>query len=117
MHYRGAPDAEREVLTILHRLLASETRGGIEIFRANFAFELKFSGFDKGGAISEFMAREPFAGRVPIFVGDDTTDEAGFAVVVARGGHAYSVGDRRAGVSGVFDNPTAVRAWLAAFAT
>jgi trehalose 6-phosphate phosphatase len=117
VHYRGAPQAESAVRDILHRVVDSELRGYVEIFAAHFAFELKFPGFDKGEAVGLFMEMEPFSGRAPIFVGDDTTDEAGFAAVVARGGHAYCVGGRRAGASGGFDDPPAVRAWLAAFAT
>ena len=115
VHYRRAPRAEAEVRDILHRLIASEPASGAEISDAHFAFEVKMPGFDKGGAIAMFLETEPFIGRVPIFVGDDTTDEAGFAAVAARGGRAYSVGRWRPGAIGVFEDPKTVRAWLSAF--
>ena len=117
VHYRRAPHAKAEVRDILRRLIDSESASDIEIFDAHFAFELKRPGFDKGGAIAMFLETEPFVGRIPIFVGDDTTDEAGFAAVAARGGHAYSVGRWRPGATGVFEDPRTVRAWLSAFAS
>lgn len=115
VHYRRAPRAEAEVRDILHRLIAGESASGAEISDAHFAFEVKMPGFDKGGAIAMFLETEPFVGRVPIFIGDDTTDEAGFAAVAARGGRAYSVGRWRPGAIGVFEDPKTVRAWLSAF--
>ena len=57
-----------------------------------------------------------FRGRTPVFVGDDTTDETGFAVVAARGGAAYSVGRLRRARPALFAEPRAVRDWLAEFA-
>ncbi|HEY1943912.1 MAG TPA: trehalose-phosphatase [Roseiarcus sp.] len=116
VHYRGAPETGPQVRAILQRVLDSEPHGGIAIFDAHCAFELRLPGFDKGGAITTFLKNEPFVGRIPIFVGDDTTDEAGFAVVAARGGGAYAVGGWRPGANGVFEDPKAVRAWLMAFA-
>jgi trehalose 6-phosphate phosphatase len=83
---------------------------------AHYALELRAPGFDKGSAIAAFLATPDFRGRKPIFVGDDATDEAGFAVVTACGGYAYSVGRLREGAIGVFPEPRAVRAWLAGFA-
>ena len=83
---------------------------------AHCAFELKLRQFDKGRAIAALLATPPFRDRTPIFIGDDDTDEAGFAAVSADGGRAYSVGRRRPGVVGVFESPSAVRGWLAAFA-
>jgi trehalose 6-phosphate phosphatase len=38
------------------------------------------------------MRIAPFAGRLPLFIGDDRTDEDGFAAVRALGGHAVRVG-------------------------
>jgi len=42
-----------------------------------------------------FMAEAPFAGAVPVFVGDDLTDEHGFAAVSACGGFGIRVGSER----------------------
>lgn len=116
-HYRAAPAAGPQVRAILQALIDREGHGDIELLEAHFAFEAKMSGFDKGAAIGTFLDAPPFAGRTPIFIGDDATDEAGFATVAARGGRAFSVGERRPHASGVFADPKAVRAWLAAFAS
>ena len=116
IHYRLAPDAEAPLRRLLTRLVESERRASIEVVSAHCALELKARGFDKGSAIEGFLSRDPFLGRTPIFIGDDATDEAGFAVVAARGGYAYAVGPRRPGTLGAFDEPRAVRDWLAGFA-
>jgi len=88
----------------------------VAIMDAHYAIEIKSPCFDKGGAIAAFLSDSTFRGRTPVFVGDDTTDESGFALVTARGGFAYSVGRPRPGAIGVFPDPEAVREWLAEFA-
>ena len=87
-----------------------------EIMDAHSAIEIKNPCFTKAGAIATFLSTSTFRGRTPIFVGDDTTDESGFALVTARGGLAYSVGRPRPGAIGAFSEPSAVREWLAEFA-
>lgn len=54
--------------------------------------EFKPAGADKGQGVDRVMARPPFSGRVPVFIGDDLPDEAGFAVVNALGGISIRVG-------------------------
>ena len=115
VHYRLAPSAERQVRNIVKELVDSIPIA-VDIMDAHYAIEIKSPCFDKGGAIATFLATSTFRGRKPIFVGDDTTDESGFALVSARGGSAYSVGRRRPGAIGSFSAPHAVRGWLAEFA-
>jgi len=116
VHYRRAAEKEAELRAAVVRLIENRPHVPVEMMNAHWVVELKARGPDKGRAIELFLAAPPFLGRTPIFVGDDTTDEAGFAVVSARGGFAYSVGTPRPGAVGAFANPQEVRDWLAAFA-
>ena len=115
VHYRRAPQAERPLRQAVARLVESLSTT-VEVLEARCAIELKAPGFDKGHAIAAFLSEPPFRGRTPVFVGDDRTDESGFAFVTAQGGYAYSVGRLRPGASGVFAQPSEVRDWLAEFA-
>ena len=54
--------------------------------------EFKPAGINKGLALAELVARSPFAGRRPVFIGDDVTDEAGFMAVNELGGLSIRVG-------------------------
>ncbi len=78
--------------------------------------DIKPAGINKGNAVSELMQHSPFAGRHPIFIGDDTTDLPVFGIIPKFGGRAYSVGGIVADVDGHFDRPETVRAWLARIA-
>jgi trehalose 6-phosphate phosphatase len=115
VHYRLAPSAEGSLRRIVKQLVNSLPIS-VEMMDAHYAIEIKSPYFDKGGAIATFLSTATFRGRTPIFVGDDTTDESGFALVSARGGVAYSVGRPRPGAIGLFSGPHAVRGWLADFA-
>jgi trehalose 6-phosphate phosphatase len=115
VHYRLAPSAERPLRNIVKQVVNSLPIA-VDMMDAHYAIEIKSPSFDKGGAIAAFLSMPTFGGRTPIFVGDDTTDESGFALVSARGGFAYSVGRPRPGAVNAFSEPRAVREWLADFA-
>jgi trehalose 6-phosphate phosphatase len=114
VHYRLAPSAEQPLRNIVKALVDSLPIA-VDVMDAHCAIEIKSPYFNKGGAIAAFLSTSTFGGRTPIFVGDDTTDESGFALVTARGGYAYSVGRPRAGAVNGFSGPRAVREWLAEF--
>jgi trehalose 6-phosphate phosphatase len=116
VHYRLNPEIAANLREALRELISAEPNQDLEIEDAHYAFEVKRATFDKGKAVALFLTREPFCGRLPIFIGDDTTDESGFAAVTACGGRAYSVVRPRSGAIGFFEAPRAVRDWLAAFA-
>jgi len=113
IHYRAAPSLGPRLQAALREFVAASGDTELEIINAHFAFEIKGDDFNKGFAIDQFLARPPFVGRVPIFIGDDWTDEAGFAAVVRAGGTAYAVGESRPHASGLFSGPDMVREWLA----
>ena len=116
VHYRLAPGVEKFLREAVMRVVQAEPQIAVQVMKARRAIELKAPGYDKGQAVKAFLSVPPFHGRTPIYIGDDTTDEAGFAAVSAHGGFAYSVGRRRPGASGVFVRPSDVRQWLAEFA-
>jgi trehalose 6-phosphate phosphatase len=114
LHYRQAPQlhvlAEGEM-----RRLAAALGEDFELQAGKFVFELKPSGKDKGSAIAEFMAEAPFAGRVPVILGDDLTDEYGFEVVNRLDGHSIKVGQGETRARWRLADSAAVRRWLAAY--
>ena len=106
LHYRGAPEARDAALQLVTGLVG-DTAGGFEVLPAKMAFELKLASMSKGKAITALMAEEPYRRRIPVFAGDDVTDEDGFTAVEAMGGIALRVDSAFGG------EPQRVRAWLA----
>jgi trehalose 6-phosphate phosphatase len=112
VHYRNSAATEEELLVALRHFIETFVEPDLELIAGHRVCEIRLPGFDKGRAIGCFMAREPFAGRRPIFVADDRMDRAGFDAALALGGLAFSVGSAQPGLSGWFERPAAVRAWL-----
>jgi trehalose 6-phosphate phosphatase len=113
LHYRLAPHAERAIYEAVSLIRADLPNAPIEVLPGKCVCEIKHSGFTKATGVRELMTHEPFRGRRPIFIGDDVTDEAVFAIVPDFGGLAFSVGRRATGVADHFDEPSEVREWLA----
>lgn len=91
LHFRGAPDREKDVLALTDRI---KDRGlpGLAVQHGKFIVEFRPAGADKGDTIEHFIGRAPFKGRRPVFLGDDVTDEHGFEAVKRSGGTAIRVG-------------------------
>ena len=113
LHYRLAPALEQ--LAQREMSAAAAAMGdGFELQAGKFVFEIKPGCKDKGSAIAEFMAEAPFAGRTPAFLGDDLTDEYGFALVNASGGHTVKVGAGKSAARWRLEGAAEVRGWLSA---
>jgi trehalose 6-phosphate phosphatase len=103
IHFRLVPEAGPALLEGLQALIAQAPE--FHIMPGLMLWEVRPVGADKGGAVDALMQRAPFAGRVPVFIGDDVTDEDGMRASRALGGSGYRVQD-------AFGTPEAVRDWL-----
>ncbi|MBW8773172.1 MAG: trehalose-phosphatase [Gemmatimonadetes bacterium] len=111
LHYRRAP----KLAGYAHRLARTEAAGlgpGYGVRTGKRVVEIGPTGRDKGQAILEFTRERPFRGRVPVFLGDDLTDEIGFEMVDALGGISIKVGKGPSAAWWRFRDVTAVLTWL-----
>ena len=111
-HYRKAP---RQGLGLIHDVKHAHEAWGdqsIELLNGKAVLELKFAGFNKGTAVRQLMTYPPFAGRRPVFIGDDHTDEDAFKAMPEFNGLSMSVGRKLPGIYRLFGSPADVRNWL-----
>lgn len=110
VHYRLAAAAEGPAHYLACKIAAES---GLAVQEGKMMVELRAPGHDKGTGIATLLTHNPFAGAVPVFVGDDLTDEAGFEAVATRGGMGVLVGPARQ-TSARYRLPdvASVRAWL-----
>lgn len=112
LHYRNAPEHEDAVVTLAQGT-ATDSGGTLEVQPGVLVQELRPAAFDKGLALDELMAQQPFVGRRPVVVGDDRTDEFAFSAAHRHGGLSVLVGTRTDTVAQYrITDPEAVRAWL-----
>ena len=110
LHYRHNPSLEAQCLAFAESFAA---RHGLVIKRGKCVIEFVASGADKGVAVAALMAERPFAGAVPVFVGDDVTDEDGFRAAGNLGGFGVLVGDRMGSQARYgLESPVDVYQWL-----
>ncbi|HVA12552.1 MAG TPA: trehalose-phosphatase [Stellaceae bacterium] len=116
-HYRGA---EREGPALRAALAAAVAPHDdtLQLLDSHLCFDVRPRVANKGKVVERFMAAAPFVGRVPVFIGDDVTDEDGFAAVLALGGRAIRVGaERPTAATERLDSPAELRQWLERSAT
>jgi trehalose 6-phosphate phosphatase len=92
LHFRAAPEAGPACEAAAQRLA---DRYGLGLQKGRMVVELRAPGPTKADAVASFMAEPPFTGARPVFLGDDLTDEDGFAAAQALGGFGVLVGQRR----------------------
>jgi trehalose 6-phosphate phosphatase len=116
LHYRLAPDREAETRLLAEQ--AVQTLGpAFRLQAGKHVVEILPAGAGKGEAIRRFMDCPPYAGRVPVFAGDDLTDEDGFAAVNALGGISIRIGEAdRTQARYRLGAPADVQDWLSALA-
>jgi trehalose 6-phosphate phosphatase len=115
LHYRAIPGKEAEIRKSVAELAGRETEA-LRLIAGKMVLELQPRHRDKGAVIADFLAKPPFRSRRPIFVGDDTTDEDGFAEVNRRGGLSIRVGPENTATAAAYTlpSPTEVLRWLGA---
>jgi trehalose 6-phosphate phosphatase len=112
LHYRLAPHYGSDVREAVVAACADFPTASIEILPGKAMVEVKPGAFNKGIGIRQLMTHPPFHGRQPVFIGDDITDRAAFAVLPEYDGLGFSVGHELEGLAGSFATPGAVRQWL-----
>jgi trehalose 6-phosphate phosphatase len=113
VHFRRVPHL---AATVSDYLLANSALLGddFEFLEGDAVMEIKPATHNKATAVEAFMQEAPFAGRLPIYIGDDNTDCDGFTAVLRHEGMAIAVGDR-VSTPWRLQDPAAVRAWLVDF--
>lgn len=107
LHYRQAPELEPLCLAAMQS--AVEASPGMTLLRGKMVVEAKPGRATKDEAIAAFLAEAPFAGRIPVFIGDDVTDEAGFELVQRLGGLGVKVGEGSSRAACRLAGPSAMR--------
>ena len=114
LHYRAAPDAGPACLAAAEA--AARLAPGHVAQAGKMVVEVKPASAHKGTALRRLMQMPPFAGRRPVMLGDDTTDEDALAEALALGGLAVKVGPGPSAARLRSPDPAAVRAWIARLA-
>jgi len=113
LHYRGAPQLEDTVVAAM-KGIATNLEGELELQRGKMVVEMRPAGATKAEAVAAFLAEAPFAGRLPVFIGDDLTDEPAFELVNRLNGLSAVVSAARPSAARArLPDVAAVHGWLA----
>ena len=114
LHYRQRPELEEESAAAVHD--AVDGLAGLQILQGKMVVEVKSGKATKADAVSAFMAEPPFRGRLPLFAGDDVTDEDAFGAIAEHGGISIKIGSGATVARLRADTTDAFRDWLAILA-
>lgn len=110
LHYRADPALRPVVEEVMQHL--ADIHPGMALQPAKMAVELRPAGAGKDRALDRLMAGAPFAGRTPVYAGDDLTDEAAMAHAQARGGFGIKIGAGETAAHYRLADPAALARWL-----
>ncbi|HEY3699139.1 MAG TPA: trehalose-phosphatase [Spongiibacteraceae bacterium] len=109
-HFRAAKlqqPALRSGVEAIARQTGFSLQAGVDVY------ELKPPGTNKGGALAAFMRDSGFKGRLPIYIGDDLTDEHALAAAQQFAGMGIHVGSLMPSAAHFgLPGPGAVLHWL-----
>ncbi|MGN1056615.1 MAG: trehalose-phosphatase [Comamonas sp.] len=111
LHWRQAPEAESHIRTLARDML--EDAPAHRMIEGQCVLEIQPAHTHKGLALRQLMKQPPFAGRTPVFIGDDLTDIPAMQTAQALGGYAMAVGPRtQCHANAMFNRAADVRRWL-----
>jgi trehalose 6-phosphate phosphatase len=114
LHFRLAPERAAECRRALREAVDAAALATLQIMEGNAVVEARPANVNKGRALNILLDAAPFRGRQPFFIGDDRTDEDGFAAVIALGGIAIKVGPGDTVAPHRLTGVAEVHAWLRA---
>jgi trehalose 6-phosphate phosphatase len=114
LHYRKRPELADAALAVAEAVLAGHD--GLRIMHGKMVIEIKDPSTTKANAIADFMAESPFEGRLPVFAGDDVTDEDAFHHIAVWDGITIKIGAGETAAGYRADDIDEFRAWLARLA-
>lgn len=91
VHYRQAPELQATVRAAMADAIHRVT--DFTLLEGKMVLEARPRAANKGQALRAFMREAPFLGRVPIFIGDDVTDEDAFIAAQELGGVGIKLGE------------------------
>lgn len=115
LHYRNRPGLGSECLALAEELAKADPR--LKVLFGKMVVEIKTGSVTKADAIADFMGTPPFAGRRPVFAGDDMTDEDGFREIAKWDGVSIKIGQGPTAATSRLGSITEFRSWLNRMAT
>ncbi|MGH8149560.1 MAG: trehalose-phosphatase [Steroidobacteraceae bacterium] len=111
LHFRRAPELESAVREAMREALG-RLPAGAAMQAGHYFLEVKGGGSSKRASVEAFMREAPFAGRAPVYLGDDLTDLDAIAYAAQSGGRGIFVGPEPRPGWDSLPAPAAVREWL-----